>query len=187
MRNRNYIFASHLNNELFNLKFEIFNYSIIIAGMKKQLIILLTLAACAASFAAGNVWNSWRSDDIKSHIYTQAKARKSSGGWGSIYIYTNDSTSTYGTDNMLTAMLEFLPGKQLQPPHQHANEEFQYIIEGSGTWFLNGKETPIQKGDLMYAKPWDMHGISNTGKDTLRFFVVKWNNKGVAQPAQMGN
>jgi len=83
---------------------------------------------------------------------------------------------------MLTAVLEFLPGKQLQPPHRHTNEEFQYIIEGSGTWFLNGKETPILKGDLMYAKPWDMHGISNTSTDTLKFFVMKWINKGVTKP-----
>jgi mannose-6-phosphate isomerase-like protein (cupin superfamily) len=83
---------------------------------------------------------------------------------------------------MLTAVLEFLPGKQLQPPHQHAEEEFQYVIEGSGTWTLNGIESPITKGDMMYAKPWDIHGISNTSGDTLKFFVVKWLNKGVAEP-----
>src|SRR6185503_15800248 len=29
---------------------------------------------------------------------------------------------------------------QLQPPHQHADEEFQYVSAGSGTWVLNGVE-----------------------------------------------
>jgi len=156
--------------------------------MKKQTILFLMLITSFISFAGGIFWNKKKTkEDIASHIYTKTEARKSTGGWGSIYIYTPDSTSTYGTESMLTAQLEFLPGKQLQPPHQHANEEFQYIIDGSGTWFLNGKETPIRKGDLMYAKPWDMHGISNTGTDTLRFFVFKWINKGLKLPVQTNN
>ena len=152
--------------------------------MKKHTVLLLMLATAILSFAGGRIWEARKKPDLESHIYKKSEARKSSGNWGSIYIYTSDSTSTYGTENMLTAQLEFLPGQRLQPPHQHANEEFQYVMEGSGTWFLNGIETPIHKGDLMYAKPWDMHGISNTGTDTLRFFVVKWNNKGVAKPEQ---
>ena len=154
--------------------------------MKKQSVLLLLLVTSVLSFAGGVFWKGKRpSADIVSHIYKKGEVKKSTGSWGSIYMYTNDSTSTYGTESMLTAQLEFMPGKQLQPPHQHANEEFQYIIEGSGTWFLNGKETPIQKGDLMYAKPWDIHGISNTGTDTLKFFVVKWINKGMPKPVQV--
>lgn len=153
--------------------------------MKKQTVLFLTLITSVLSFASGVIWQrNQPSHDLVSHIYKKAEVKKSTGSWGSIYMYTSDSTSTYGTESMLTAELEFLPGKQLQPPHQHANEEFQYIIDGSGTWFLNGKETSIQKGDLMYAKPWDMHGISNTGADTLKFFVMKWINKGVPKPEQ---
>jgi len=153
--------------------------------MKKHSVLVLILFTSILSFAGGIIWKEKHSSaDIVSHIYKRAEAKKSTGNWGSIYMYTNDSISTYGTQSMLTAVLEFLPGKQLQPPHQHANEEFQFIIDGSGTWFLNGKETPIQKGDLMYARPWDIHGISNTGTDTLKFFVMKWINKGVPEPVQ---
>lgn len=146
--------------------------------------LLFFLCACILSFAAGNLWGRKRSADIQSHIYKRTEARKSTGNWGSIFIYTPEETSTYGTESMLTAVLEFLPGKQLQPPHQHANEEFMFIIDGSGTWTLNGQESPIKKGDLMYAKPWDIHGIANSGTDTLKFFVVKWLNKGVRKPTQ---
>jgi mannose-6-phosphate isomerase-like protein (cupin superfamily) len=149
--------------------------------IKKQFFIWTLIATCILSFSAGSVWTKV-SGDIISHIYPRSEAKKSTGGWGSIWMYTNEETKTYGTESMLTAVLEFLPGKQLQPPHQHANEEFTYIIDGGGTWFLNGKESPIKKGDLMYAKPWDIHGISNTTSDTLKFFVVKWNNKGVKLP-----
>src|SRR5215211_3352381 len=133
--------------------------------MKKKSVLIITLISSILSFAGGVLWSKKKLVDIESHIYTKTQAKKSSGDWGSIYMYTNDSISTYGTESMLTAQLEFLPGKRLQPPHQHVNEEFQYIVEGSGVWTLNGKEIPIQKGDLMYAKPWDMHGIANTGRD----------------------
>ena len=151
--------------------------------MKSLLLIATSLVTVALSFAAGASWGGKKSTaDLESRIFQKSDARKSLGDWGSIHIYTSEETSTYGTDSMLTAELEFLPGKQLQPPHRHENEEFQYIIEGTGTWFLNGRETRIKPGDLMYAKPWDLHGISNTGTTPLRFFVMKWNNKGVEKP-----
>ena len=35
---------------------------------------------------------------------------------------------------------------------------------------------------MMYAEPWDWHGITNTGDTPLTFFVVKWDNKGVELP-----
>jgi mannose-6-phosphate isomerase-like protein (cupin superfamily) len=149
--------------------------------MKKSAL-LLTMFISLLSFAGGYFYNKLTKPPLESYIYKQAEVKKSGGDWGNIYMYTNDSTTTLGSSSMLTAMLEFMPGKQLQPPHQHSQEEFQYIIEGSGTWFLNGVETPIKKGDLMYAKPWDLHGIRNSGKDTLKFFVVKWQSKGVPVP-----
>jgi mannose-6-phosphate isomerase-like protein (cupin superfamily) len=140
---------------------------------------IAVLFIAALSFVAGAGLEKHHLPPVlQSQIFHLADARKSTGNWGSISIYTEDRTPTRGTDSMLTAELEFLPGQRLQPPHRHAEEEFQYIIEGTGTWFLNGKETPIQKGDLMYAKPGDLHGISNTSAEPLRFFVVKWISKG---------
>ncbi|MCF3651456.1 cupin domain-containing protein [Synoicihabitans lomoniglobus] len=131
------------------------------------------------SFWAGTHWATPAAapEDLASAILRRADARLASGDWGKIQIYTPDDTPTFGTVSMLTAELEFLPGQQLQPPHQHADEEFQYIIEGTGTWTLNGEEIPIQPGDLMYSKPWDWHGLKNTGEVPLRFFVVKWRSK----------
>jgi len=112
---------------------------------------------------------------LASVILARAEARLAGGDWGTIRLYTEDGTPTVDESSLLTAELEFKPGQQLQPPHQHAEEELQYVIAGVGTWFLNGVETPIQPGDLMYAKPWDWHGISNVNSDTqLRFLVVKW-------------
>src|SRR5262245_29343742 len=122
------------------------------------------LGIAAASFTAGALWEQRHAQaaPLESHIFRETDAKKSTGTWGSIETYTAEGTPTVGTNSMLVAELEFLPGKQLQPPHRHVNEEFQYVISGSGTWHLNGQDIPLQKGDLMYAKPSDLHGIANT-------------------------
>lgn len=152
--------------------------------MNPRLVAVAVITA-AVSFAAGVAVPKQPSVamPLQSHIYRESDARKAAGDWGSIRVYTEEHTQTTGADGMLTALLEFLPGKQLQPPHQHPEEEFQYVIEGSGTWFLNGREIPLEKGDLMYAKPGDMHGISNTGSTPLRFFVIKWRSRQSAADA----
>lgn len=145
---------------------------------------LLFLLTAVIAFAAGAaVERAAQPAPLESCILHRADVRKSSGDWGSIRIFTQDSTATAGTTSMLTAELEFLPGQRLQPPHRHANEEFQYVISGTGTWHLNGRDIPLEPGDLMYAKPGDLHGIANTGPEPLRFFVMKWISRDPAGPA----
>jgi quercetin dioxygenase-like cupin family protein len=147
---------------------------------------LLGLGSLAAvSFASGVLWARMPAKaPLESRIFSLPEARTSQGEWGEIHLYTEDATPTHGTDSLLTASLTFLPGKQLQPPHQHADEEFQYVIEGEGTWSLNGKEQPLRAGDLMYTKPWDWHGIRNSGTAPLKFFVFKFRARGVPEPAR---
>src|SRR6185436_5203284 len=116
------------------------------------------------SFAAGMAAQKQAAGkDLDSHIYAETDARLTTGAWGKLRIYTEEATPTYGTSSMLTAELEILPGQELHPPHEHAEEEFQYIVSGTGTGSLNGKLIPLKPGDLMYSKPWDSHGVKNTG------------------------
>jgi mannose-6-phosphate isomerase-like protein (cupin superfamily) len=145
-----------------------------LSGMKLRTI-LAAAALAAGSFFAGTLWAAKPERPLlESHIWSAADARVAKGSWGSISIYTEDGQPSASTHSLLTAELTLLPGKQLQPPHQHPEEEFQYVIEGSGTWSLNGKEYPLKTGDLMYSKPMDWHGIRNSGDVPLRFFVFKW-------------
>jgi len=141
---------------------------------------LIVAALCGLSFFAGTLWAAKPVPaDLASHIFRAAETRTSTGTWGSIHLYTSDATTSFGAASVLTAELEFLPGQQLQPPHQHPEEEFQFVMEGSGTWSLNGQEHPLKAGDLMYTRPWDWHGIRNSGDVPLKFFVFKWRAKGV--------
>lgn len=146
--------------------------------MRKSTAIPLFVVIAVLSFAAGAAFEkTGQPPPLESRIIRRAETKQSTGAWGSIHIYTPESTVTTGTASMLTAELEFFPGKQLQPPHQHVHEELQYVIAGTGTWFLNGKEIPLETGDLMYAKPGDLHGIANTSNEPLRFLVMKWISK----------
>jgi mannose-6-phosphate isomerase-like protein (cupin superfamily) len=152
--------------------------------MKLRFLLCAALIAAVSSYA-GALWAQQSARPaLDSRIWSAGDARVSKGSWGSIAIYTEDGQPSFGTNSVLTAELEFLPGKQLQPPHPHADEEFQYVIEGAGTWSLNGREFPLKKGDLMYSKPWDWHGIRNSGDQPLRFFVFKWKAKGVPEAAK---
>lgn len=118
----------------------------------------------------------------ESAVISQDNAVEKLDEWGTFYTYYNGET--YGTKDMLNGVAVINPGMQIHPPHTHAEEEFLMVLEGSGVWHLNGKEFSARAGDILYAKPWDIHGITNSGDTSLRFVVWKWNNKGVDLPVQ---
>jgi mannose-6-phosphate isomerase-like protein (cupin superfamily) len=132
------------------------------------------------AFGAGTLFSAQRRDAMASAIVPQGQAQKQDFDWGSLYTYYEGES--FGTKDGLFAVAVIKPGQQIHPPHEHAEEEYLMVIEGGGTWHLNGKESAAKAGDVMYAKPWDVHGINNSGKEPLRFVVWKWNNKGVALP-----
>lgn len=145
----------------------------------------LTIGLMGISAMAGWKGNDLFHKDIESQIYHRAEVDHLENDWGKLMVYTAETeTSTFGTKNTLTAVAEIKPGQQIHPPHQHSGEEFIYILEGNGIWSLKGEETALQAGDMMYSKPWDWHGLKNTGTSTLKFFVMKWDNKGVKMPKQ---
>ena len=90
----------------------------------------------------------------------------------------------YAVKDALAAFAVVQPGKALHESHRHAEEEFLVIAEGSGTWSIAGKEVPLKKGDVLYVEPWVSHGCTNTSKEPLTFFVVRWNGKGVPVPPE---
>jgi mannose-6-phosphate isomerase-like protein (cupin superfamily) len=83
---------------------------------------------------------------------------------------------------MVVLVVTLKPGQAPHPPHRHAEEEFMILADGSGTWTLDRKEIAAKKGDVVYAAPWTMHGLKNTGNAPLTYYMVKWNNKGVKAP-----
>ena len=74
------------------------------------------------------------------------------------------------------------PGKAVHPEHRHAEKEYLVIMEGEGTWTLDGVESPAKQGDVLYVEPWVFHGLVNTGTEDLLFFVVKYHPKNTPLP-----
>jgi mannose-6-phosphate isomerase-like protein (cupin superfamily) len=115
--------------------------------------------------------------DLSSQVKPKADVAAAPDGWGIFYPYFTGTT--HSTKDMLAGVADIRPGEEIHPPHRHAEEEFLLVTKGRGTWHLNGKDFPAKAGDMLYAAPWDIHGIKNTGSENLEFVVWKWASKGV--------
>jgi quercetin dioxygenase-like cupin family protein len=102
------------------------------------------------------------------------------GDWGEWRRYFRGET--HGTKDLVVLAVTLKPGHEPHPPHRHAEEEFLILAAGTGTWQIDGKEFPAREGDVVYAAPWAVHGLKNTGPAPLTYYMVKWNTKGVDPP-----
>lgn len=137
--------------------------------------------ALGAAFTAGAAVSGRRPGPQSSAIVSEQQAHRVDSDWGTLYTYYEGES--FGTTDGLAAVAVIKPGREIHPPHEHAEEEYLMVVEGEGTWSLDGKERPARAGDMQYAAPWDVHGIRNTGRTPLRFVVWKWNGRGIVPPA----
>ena len=102
------------------------------------------------------------------------------GPWGEWRRYFKGET--HGLTGMALLVVTLKPGEAPHPPHRHADEEFMILTEGTGTWFIDGREIPGRKGDTAYVAPWSMHGLKNSGDTPLTYYMIRWSNKGMRSP-----
>jgi mannose-6-phosphate isomerase-like protein (cupin superfamily) len=119
-------------------------------------------------------------DEPQSRVVSFENAPSNTADWGQMRRYFTGNT--HATQNVLVAVAVVEPGKAVHKAHRHAEEEYLALVEGTGTWSLGGKQSPARRGDILYAKPWDFHGLANTGDSQLIFLVVRYNGKGVPVP-----
>lgn len=117
---------------------------------------------------------------LKSGIVRFDDAESRPADWGEFHRYFGGET--FGTKNVLTAVAVVEPGKAVHRAHRHAEEEYLAVLQGSGTWSLDGKEVPAQRGGILYVEPWVYHGLTNTGTEKLIFLVVRYTSKGIEPP-----
>jgi mannose-6-phosphate isomerase-like protein (cupin superfamily) len=137
---------------------------------------LALAGALTLTFTAGAAAGR-RVAEPPSAIVSRDSAQREDASWGTLYTYYEGEG--YSTKDLLAAVAVIKPGREIHPPHRHAEEEYLMVVEGEGRWHLKGVERPARAGDMQYAAPWDVHGIRNTGRTPLRFVVWKWNGKGV--------
>lgn len=134
------------------------------------IVALLTTTAALPAF----------SEDITTGVMPRAEADVDKGDGWTFYSYFTGSS--YGVEKTLTGMAVIEPGHQIHPPHVHADEEYLLVTQGQGEWSVEGKTFRAAAGDMLYAAPWDEHGVKNTGETPLVFVVFKWHSKNTPVP-----
>ena len=78
----------------------------------------------------------------------------------------------YKSDNVIAFVLNIAKGEIL-PGHTHLESTlFLQVMEGSAKVITDGKETPLQMGELMQVDGQESLQVINTGEDVLRLFVT---------------
>lgn len=123
------------------------------------------MAAAPAMFAAAG-------SKIPNVTLPEAQAKLTKEPFGDLRIYFDGATDQIRS--MTAGSLRLKAGMTPHPPHDHPEEEFMVIAEGTGEIFLDGKTTKVGPGSMMYCAANKSHGIVNTGKTPLLFYFYKW-------------
>ena len=111
-------------------------------------------------------------DMIPDVVLSSAEAKLVQEAFGDARFYFE------GRTDLVTAMtagsLVLKPGMSPHPPHQHPEEEFMLVTEGTGEILVGHKVTQVGPGAMMYCAGNMLHGIENTGGVPMTFYFYKW-------------
>ena len=133
--------------------------------MKRRHILQLAGLSAMPLFAAG-------AKKLPDGTLDEAKAKLTKETFGDLRIYYDGPTDQLKA--MTAGSLRLKPGMTPHAPHQHPEEEFMVITEGTGEIVIDGKTTKVGPGSMMYSAANRVHGIVNTGKTPLLFYFYKW-------------
>lgn len=68
---------------------------------------------------------------------------------------------------------EMEPGSYAGLHTQTDQHELLYILEGAGTFTINGKTQPVRQGDALMAPAGALFALANPGGRPLRYLAVK--------------
>ena len=72
----------------------------------------------------------------------------------------------------LGLVMFYVPPHAVLEPGSHETEETYVILEGKGTMTFARYQREVKKGDFVYLPPWCVHGIENTGTETLVILIA---------------
>ena len=111
-------------------------------------------------------------ESLKDLVVGSAEAKLVREEFGDARFYFEGQTDLL---NAITAgSLVLNPGAMPHPPHQHPEEEFMLVTEGTGEILVGEKVTQVAAGAMMYCAGNVLHGIENTGAVPMTFYFYKW-------------
>jgi|SRR5699024_2275702 len=76
------------------------------------------------------------------------------------------------TRTSVAFMLNFLPSQHMRP-HNHPNRElYLYVIEGNGTFTIDGEELEVETGDVIFCGAEEQIGFTNTSKNRVSIYTT---------------
>lgn len=130
---------------------------------------ILKLAGVPAFAAMGATAPSARIPNV---VIDPDKAKLTREPFGDLRIYFEGPTDQIRS--MTAGSLRLKAGMSPHPPHQHPEEEFMVVTEGTGEMEVDGQKYPVGPGSMMYCAASKIHGIVNSGKSPLLFYFYKW-------------
>lgn len=81
-------------------------------------------------------------------------------------------STIFESARLLVGLNAFEPGQE-HALHAHAGQDKVYqVIQGEGLFLLEGRELPMQTGDLLVAPEGVAHGVRNTGHSRLIVLAI---------------
>lgn len=131
-------------------------------------ILLAALTVPAVSAAAPDA-------EISTAVKTVAASKPEHHDFGDTTIFLNGATGQL--KSLTVGSVALKAGQAPHPPHQHPEEEILLITEGSGEISIEGKQTAVKSGDLMYSAGNRLHGIKASANAPMTFYYFKWLGK----------
>jgi mannose-6-phosphate isomerase-like protein (cupin superfamily) len=91
---------------------------------------------------------------------------------GSVTWYTLFSSDITPTDSLCGGIAEVAPGSGGVLPHRHAEPEIYLILEGTGILTIDGKDSIVTKGSVVFIPGNAWHVLRNEAKEDLKLFYV---------------
>ena len=102
-------------------------------------------------------------------VFSKDKIEPTKAGWA--HWFTRKELS--GGVNLKMSYIE--SGNTNHAPHQHADDEILFILEGEAEFTLGNEKTVAGPNTSLYCAPNILHGINRVGDKPLKYLVIKLN------------
>jgi len=69
-------------------------------------------------------------------------------------------------------MLNFLPMQHMKPHGHPGKELYLLVVDGEGTFIIDGEEKEVSVGDVLYCTPEEQIGFTNTSEERVSIYVT---------------
>lgn len=92
--------------------------------------------------------------------------------WGQTEWHYFERSRDEQTTN-LTLGISTINPYTIQKPHRHyGNEQYIYILQGQGTYVINGVESKAGAGEFLYLPPEAIHETRNPFEEPIRELII---------------